>query len=77
MKSANSNTALFSVNYIVSEGNWFTENANITITLKANTTRKTAIIQKNDGSTQTLTATFWNTDSKDITIRPANKSQEK
>lgn len=50
------------------EGNWFTENANITVTLKANTTRKTAIIQKNDGSTQTLTATFWNTDSKDITI---------
>ena len=50
------------------EGNWFTENANITVTLKANTTRKTAIIQKNDGSTQTLTATFWDTDSKDITI---------
>ncbi len=50
------------------EGNWFTENANITVTLKANITRKTAIIQKNDGSTQTLTATFWNTDSKDITI---------
>ena len=50
------------------EGNWFTENANITVTLKANTTRKTAIIQKNDGSTQTLTATFWNTDSKDIAI---------
>ncbi len=49
------------------EGNWFTENANITVTLKA-TTKKTAIIQKNDGSTQTLTATFWNTDSKDITI---------
>ena len=50
------------------DGNWFTENANITVTLKANTTKKTAIIQKNDGSTQTLTATFWNTDSKDITI---------
>lgn len=50
------------------EGNWFTENANITVTLKANITRKTAIIQKNDGSTQTLTATFWDTDSKDITI---------
>ena len=50
------------------EGNWFTENANITVTLKANLTKKTAIIQKNDGSTQTLTATFWNTDSKDITI---------
>ena len=50
------------------DGNWFTENANITVTLKANTTKKTAIIQKNDGSTQTLTATFWNTDSKNITI---------
>lgn len=50
------------------EGNWFTENANITVTLKANTTKKTAIIQKNDGSTQTLTATLWNTDSKNITI---------
>ena len=50
------------------EGNWFTENANITVTLKANINKKTAIIQKNDGSTQTLTATFWNTDSKDITI---------
>lgn len=50
------------------DGNWFTENANITVTLKANTTKKTAIIQKNDGSTQTLTATFGNTDSKNITI---------
>lgn len=50
------------------EGNWFTENANITVTLKANITRETAIIQKNDGSTQTLTAHIWNTDSKDITI---------
>ena len=49
-------------------GNWFTENAKVTVTLKAYATKKTAIIQNNDGTTQTLTAHIWNTDSKDITI---------
>lgn len=50
------------------DGNWFTENAKVTVTLKAYATKKTAIIQNNDGTTQTLTAHIWNTDSKDITI---------
>ena len=50
------------------DGNWFTENAKVTVTLKAYATKKTAIIQNNDGTTQTLTAHIWNTNSKDITI---------
>lgn len=50
------------------DGNWFTENAKVTVTLKAYATKKTAIIQNNDGTTQTLTAHIWNTNSKDITM---------
>ena len=50
------------------DGNWFTENAKVNVTLNAKTTRVKATIQKHDGTTQRLEATFWGSDSKDITI---------
>ena len=50
------------------DGNWFTENAKVTVTLNARTATFKATIQKHDGTTQSLEAKFWGSDSKDIII---------
>ncbi len=50
------------------DGNWFTENSKVTVTLKAGWIKAKAIIQKYDGSTQSLKAPVLKEDSMDITI---------
>ena len=51
------------------DGNWFTENAKVTVTLKPGIggTAK-ATIQKYDETTQSLNVSWWREDSKDIII---------
>lgn len=49
------------------DGNWFTENAKVTVTLTAKAIALKATIQKHDETTQSLKA-FWSSDSKDIII---------
>ena len=49
------------------EGNWFTENAKVTVTLKGSFLGDKATIQKYDGTTQSLKS-GWSSYSKDIII---------